>query len=81
MQLIQTEKYHTHNRNFDIHIYRDTNKDSLVIEPEETTEGKKEDVSHLKAYVHMEGNFDLAPEDYPNYLAAMKAVKELLKSL
>ena len=80
MQLIQTEPFGTHNRNFDIHTYRDTNNDSLVIEPVETTAGHKENVSHFKAYVPMKGIFDLPPEDYPEYQGALAAVKELLST-
>lgn len=78
MELLQSIEYPLGNREFEINTYRDTNNDSLVIIPSETTPGKKDDVSYLKSFVHMKGKFDLKPEDYPEYGQALEMVKNSL---
>jgi ribosomal protein S24E len=81
MERIKTNQYTIHNRHFELHTYRDTNNDTLVIEPIQTSTGKKQNVAHLKAYVHTEGVFDQAAEKYPGYKKALAAVKESLAAL
>lgn len=78
MELINTEKYGTENRDFEIHTYRDGNSNMLIIEPSEIIKGRSVRLSNLSSTVPIKGELNLKLHEYEGYESALAAVKQSL---
>jgi hypothetical protein len=75
MQPIQTEKYSTIDRDFEIITFKDSNNDELVINSAEVTKGTRQHLPYTSR-VPMNGNWHLQPHEYEGYSDQLAAVKQ-----
>jgi hypothetical protein len=78
MQLLEFENFPTSKKDYIIHIYRNNNNDSIILEPSQQLFDKLITISDLNESVPMNGDWSKTPQEYEGYSEALERVKRSL---